>query len=496
MQKKTDIQNGWDFMAQLMGTDLATQRAFLEYVNTANENTAIANINIHLEQINNAIDELTRNINEHPSLNLGIEQFKGFVAEEFHSGTFNIDAIRKFSDHRTFALHENGYGTVDVGSNFGKSFSFKYANAAKDAENYQAALNPETRMPKYHQQERVIAAEQLDEAKEWAKKRAMKDMYNRPDVAKSHVENSKHLVGQITDDEGVTSQKLSIQESKEIAREAKNGGFDPEKHGIAKEEYLAEVRADYLNQALKAGLTAAAITAITQIVPELYKAIDYLIKHGEIDVKQLKQSGKAILSASGESFLRGSIAFGVQMTLQEGLFGETLKNVNPSIVGAVVSIVLGTIKNSLLVAAGKITAKEMGVKFVDSLFVTSGFLAGGTIGQLLFPELPGIAFALGSLIGCTISVVYNIGKKKLISFCAETGFTCFGLVEQNYQLPDEVLNDMGIGTAKISRSNIAKISVDKVNLSDAVGRTPYETVNLTMLRRGVIGVNTIGYVLE
>lgn len=495
MQKKTDIQNGWEFMAQLMGVDLATQRAFLEYITTANENAAIANINVHLEQINNAIDELARNINEHPSLNLGIEQFKGFVAEEFHAGTFNIEAIRQGSEHRAFTLQETGYGSVDIDTNFGKAYSLKYTNLPKDAEAYQAVVNPETRMPKYHGHERLIADEQLDEAKWWAERRANKDMFNRPDVAASHTETSDHLVGQVSDDEGVHSQKLSIKESKEIAREAKDGGFDPEKHGITKEEYLAEVRADYLNQALKAGLTAAAITAITQIVPELYKAIDYLIKHGEIDVKQLKQSGKAILSASGESFLRGSIAFGVQMALQEGLFGETLKNANPSIVGAVVSIVLGTIKNSLLVAAGKMTAKEMGVKFVDSLFITSGFLAGGAIGQLLFPELPGIAFALGSLIGCTISVVYNIGKKKLISFCAETGFTCFGLVEQNYQLPDEVLNSMGIGTAKISRSNIATTSVDKVTSNDVVGRTPYETVNLTVLRRGVIGVNKIGYVL-
>lgn len=44
---------------------------------------------------------------------------------------------------------------------------------------------------------------------------------------------------------------------------------------------IDEVRINYVNQALKAGLTAASITAITQIVPELYKAIDYLIKHGE-----------------------------------------------------------------------------------------------------------------------------------------------------------------------------------------------------------------------
>lgn len=485
-------------MAQLMGVDLATQRAFLEYMNVANENATISDINLHIQEINKAIDQLAKSINEHPSLNLGVEQFKGFVAEEFHTWTFNIDAIKKGSEHRAFTLHKTDYASVDIDTNFGKAYSLKYANLPKDAENYQSTLNPQTRTSKYHGHERLIAAEQIDEAKWWAERRANKDMFNRPDVAESHRETSKHLVGQVSDDEGVISKKLSIKESKEIAREAKDGGFDPEKHGITRETYLTEVRADYLNQALKAGLTSATITAITQLVPELYKAIDYLIKHGEINVKQLKQSGKQIISASGESFLRGSIAFGVQMALQEGLFGEPLKSIDPTVVGTVVSIVLGTIKNSLLVAAGKMTKKEMGIKFVDSLFISSGYLVsmkiGGAISQALFPELPGIGYAIGSLLGCTIAVAYNIGKKKFISFCVETGFTCFGLVEQNYEIPDEILNEIGITTAKVSRSNVKTSTVDKIQSNDVVSRHYYETVNLTVLRRGIIGVNKIGYV--
>ena len=134
----------------------------------------------------------------------------------------------------------------------------------------------------------MIAPEQVEDAKAWAVRRAGKDMLTRPDVAASHEYVKDHLVGTVSDGEGVESQALSIKESKEIAREAKDSGFDPEKHGIAKETYLAEVRIDYLNQAVKAGLTAATITAITQLVPELYKAIYYLIKYGEIDVNQFK----------------------------------------------------------------------------------------------------------------------------------------------------------------------------------------------------------------
>lgn len=495
MTELQDVRYGWEFMAKLMGNDLASRSAYTDYTTNVLQNQQIAAQNLRIQEINTAIDELARNINEHPHLNLEVEQFKGYVAEEL----FLVDALKKGSKHMAFTLQDNGYGSVDIGTNFGKSYSLKYSNLAEKAENYQAILNKETHLPKYQGQERLIAPEQVDEAKVWTSRRAIKDMYTRPDVSASHKDTGDHLVGVVSDGEGVQSQELSIREAKAISKEAKNGGFDPEKHGISKEVYLAEVRVDYLNQAVKAGLTAATITAITQLVPELYKAIDYLIKHGKITLNQLKRTGCKVISTSGEAFLRGSIAYGVEMAIQEGLFGEGLKAVNPSVVGVAVTVILGTIKDSLLVAAGKMTSREMGIQFVDTLVVSSGYLVsmkiGGVITQALFPELPGIGFAIGSLLGCSVAVVYNIGKKKLISFCVDTGFTCFGLVEQNYKLSDEVLKELGIDTVKIGKAKVRRTEIKRTEATTNVGRTSYETVNMIVLRRGVIGVNKIGYVL-
>lgn len=495
MIKQDDFQYGWDFMAKLLGTDVAANLANSDYLTNLYQNQAIHLQNEHIQEINDAIDLLARNINEHTHLGLDVEQLKGYVAEEWHSGTFNIDALRKGSEHRTKVLHENTYGSVDVDTNFGKSYSLKYSNTADKAENLQASLDPDTRLPKYGTQERLIAAEQVDDAKSWATRRAAKDLHNRPDVAESHMDTGEHLTGIITDGEGVESKELSIKESKQIAKEAKGDGFDPEKHGYHKESLLDEARIDYINGALKAGLTAATITAITQIVPELYKAIDYLIKHGEINIRQLKQSGVKVISTSGEAFLRGAVAYGVQSAIEQGFFGEALKGANPTIVGTVVAVVLGTVKDSILVATGKITPREMGAKFVDSVVVSSGYLVGGLIGQALFPELPIVAYAIGSLLGCSIAVVYNIGKKKLISFCIDTGFTCFGLVEQNYELPERILHDMGVHTIPIPKTEISTVSVEKTDTSAYYNITQYETVDIKVLKRGLIGVNKIGYVL-
>lgn len=206
-----------------------------------------------------------------------------------------------------------------------------------------------------------------------------------------------------------------------------------------------------------------------------------------------------MISTSGEAFLRGSVAYGVQAAFQQGLFGEALKSADPTIVGVAVTVVLGTIKNSIMVAAGKMTAAEMGMQFVDTLIVSSGYLVsmkiGGMIAQALFPELPGIGYAIGSLLGCSLAVVYNIGKNKFISFCVDTGFTCFGLVEQNYELPDEVLREMNVDTARIGRARVGTASVPRTQSTVNIKRAPYETIDITVLRRGVIGVNKIGYVI-
>lgn len=499
MSRLEDVKYGWDFMAQMLGADLASHSAFSEYMANMAQNESVNLQNIRIQEINDAIDRLAKSINEHPHINLNVEQFKGFVAEEWHAGTFNIDALRKGSERRAWTLQDNGYGSVDVETNFGKEYSLKYSNTAKDAENMQAALNGDTRAPKYQGQERLIASEQVEEAKAWAHRRGSKDIENRPDVSKAHMDTEEHLVGKISDGEGIESSDLSIKESKRIAEEAKDGGVNLEKRGYIKDPLLDEIRINYVNQAMKAGLTAAAITAITQIVPELYKAVDYLIKHGEIDLNGLKKSGQKVISASGEAFLRGSIAYGVEMAIQNGMLGETLKGTNPFVVGVAVTVILGTIKDSILVAAGRMTAAEMGMHFVDTLVVSSGYLAsmkiGGVIAQVLCPELPGVGYAIGSLLGCSVAVVYNIGKKKLISFCVDTGFTCFGLVDQNYEIPEDVLAKMGVHTIPVPRTEISRTDVNLASVNTYVNKSEYETVDITVLRRGIIGVNKIGYVL-
>ena len=244
------------------------------------------------------------------------------------------------------------------------------------------------------------------------------------------------------------------------------------------------------------------ITMAIQLAPDIYKAIDYLIKHKELDVQQLKAMGKKAISSAAEGFLRGSVSFSLVTLCKTGKFGAALKSADPMMIASTVAIVLETIKNGIAVANGKMTAREMGGAFVDSVITTVGFVAGmqigaqigGAIGQAIGFQLPILGYIIGSLVGCAFSVAYNYGKKKLISFCVDTGFTCFGLVEQDYTLPPEILEEMGVDIIPIQRTDVSRTNVQTIQLDNGIGRTNYETIDIKLVRRGVIGVNKVGYV--
>ena len=301
----------------------------------------------------------------------------------------------------------------------------------------------------------------------------------------------------ITTKDGTKSRTATRKELEEIAGESKKQDFKASEHGVTAE---SAIRTEYLlKQALKAGYTAAAVTVAVQLTPEIYKAIDYLIKHGELDIPQIKRMGTKGISAGAEGFLRGSVASSLKIMCDAGMLGEMFKGINPIVLGTVVALVMQTVKNSILVAAGKMSTQQMGAAFVDTVVISGEYLLGihigGLIGQTLGFELPVVGYLLGSLIGTSFCVIYNIGKKKLISFCVDTGFTCFGLVEQNYELPEDVLKEMGIETIPIQRTQMEMTDVPRTQVMGTdIEKSEYETIDITVLRRGVIGVNKIGYV--
>lgn len=481
MQSKSELQQGWEFATNIMGADIATNMG-LEYV----------------EAVEVAIKQLEDNINKHQYRNLGIGQLQGYMLEEWGAGTFNVDAVAAGSSDRASVLHSTIKDSVDIQLNSGESYSAKsYVNASKTAK-AQARLSSETGQASYHNQGRLIPSDQLSDARDAAHREALRNQSVRPDVAEAYSETESRLTDVIKNREGVSSKGASRKELEDIALESKSKSFDVEKHGVNAD---SAIKSEYLlKQALKAGYTTAAITLAFQLAPEIYKAVDFLIKNGELDIRQIKGMGTKGISAGAEGFLRGTVSSSLLIACEKGALGEAFRKIDPTLLGTVVALVMQTVKNSILVAAGKMSAQQMGAAFADTLIISGGYLAGahigGLIGQALGFELPVVGYLLGSLIGTSFCVMYNIGKKKLISFCVDTGFTCFGLVEQNYELPDDVLHEIGVETISIPRTKIERTEIPRTQpLATGLSKAQYETIDITVLRRGVVGINKVGYVL-
>ena len=146
----------------------------------------------------------------------------------------------------------------------------------------------------------------------------------------------------------------------------------------------------------------------------------------------------------------------------------------------------------------RLSKSQRGIDVVSLTLGNSGFLVGQkigiAIGTLLNFQVPVVGYLIGSLIGTAFSVVYQIGKKKLISFCVDSGFTCFGLVDQDYSLPESVLKGLGIDVIDIPRTEVPTTNLQRTEVRSQLSSTPLETINISMIKRGIISVNKVGYI--
>lgn len=166
------------------------------------------------------------------------------------------------------------------------------------------------------------------------------------------------------------------------------------------------------------------------------------------------------------------------------------KDVDSSIVGAVVVLAMNVIKGSFDVAIGKKTRTELANEIVNDTFISACALIGGGVSQM-FIEIPVRGYLIGSFVGSVVGAfTYDYGYKKTLTFCIDTGFTLFGLVEQDYTLPDDIIKEIGIETFDCESFEIEGFKPDSFE-AETFAFDTFEPDNLgiTFLRKGVIEVS-------
>ena len=427
----------------------------------------------YVGRISDACKELEDNINKFKGFETGIKQLKGDIQEFRSSGTFNINAALNESEYQTVVDRSHGYASADITTNWGEEYGLKALyNGTVSAkaqsisqfqrfmeyraisgrtdltfENFliEKGLDPEKVLasdPIYSGQMRLIPSDQLEEAIAFLKKQIANKSITNPDEVRRYQETLDKLTARITAPDGTQSAEATTQELLDIAEKAKRGEYDAAEDGFSTEQ-LVKIE-HILNQGIKAGLTAATITLVLKTAPEIYKCLDELLSNGSVDEEQLKELGFAALDGSTEGFIRGFVSATVTTSCSAGLWGEALKTVSPEVVGAMTVIIMNTLKDSFLLAKGTLTKDEFTYNLQRNIFVTACGLGGGAVLQACLPMIP-FAYLLGNFVGSMVgSFAFVAYDKAVLSYCVSSGSTFFGLVNQDYTLPDEVLREVGI----------------------------------------------------
>lgn len=502
----------------------AFEEGFAFYAKQAGVQIAGFEGEAYVGRVDEEIAKLIQDLNAFDGFKTKPDMLKGDIAEFWHSDTFNVNAVARGTVSRTVVDRSHDFASPDISSNFGEIFGLKYykdgvASAQQQAKSvferfheYRLAGGNDTlndflekrgfgddsvlHDPIYAGQVRVIPKEQLETACEWLRRKIATESTIRPEQVERYKDTLNMLSDRLRDGQGTESIPLTETDAKDLAILAKDGDVTAEELellGVSADEVI---RFEYLaRQAFKSGLSAATISIVLNVAPEIYKAISYLVQNGELNEKQFQRIGFAAIKGGSEGFVRGTVSAAITVACKSGMLGSALEGISPSLVGMATVLAMDTMKNAFHVATGEMTRSALAQKLVNELIISSAALAGGTIVQA-FIEIPVVGFMIGSFVGSAVgSFAYNCGYSAVMSFCVDTGFTMFGLVKQDYALPEDVLEDIGIDVFKYEKflpvqfqqQHFSAITFERQKLEA-------NTLGIRILRRGVIGVSEVGYI--
>lgn len=522
------------------------ENGYKAFANMGGVNQAVFVGDGYVGNVENAIDELQKSINELSKDGRHIAQLKGIVAEFWHAGTHNIIAEREDVSAKVEVLESKVVGSVDIKGNWDNSdFGLKFLKDGKAAgkahaeiyrakyekfcksqikkghqpisyeeyfqkeyEKYLTECVKQKRTPQnidevfpgykdhnnplYMGQYRIIAKDQIEEAKAWLKRKIHEETNSArsSEQVKRYQETLNKLTDRIKSNEGSESIPISKEEAEELARLAKEGGFDPADWGLTTENLIKWE--NIMKQANKAALTAALISIVLEVAPELLKTIEKAFSDEGANADDFKRVGFAALKGSTLGYIRGSIAAATTIACKSGKLGTTLKDANPSVIGVIVVLTMNTIQNATLMALGHTTKQEFAIECIQDLFTTSCAVALGVALQSLLS----LGYMLGSFIGGIVgSFAYQKVHNCTMSYCINTGCTFFGLVKQDYTLPKEVIEDMGLEVFKYEKFEYKFFEYKTFEYKTfQYKKFEYTPINIRFIRRGVIGVNTVGFV--
>lgn len=336
-----------------------------EYLHGLDEAIKSAN-----ESMYNTITTKSGLINQNPNLD-------GFIAEQYHVNSFNLEAKLKGSEYRSeVVLPKDGqtYGknSVDIvikdkSGKIVKRYQSKYC---ADAQSTQRALDNGD----YRGQRKLVADGQA------------KDINNATECIESP--------------DGIKSKPLSKQSAKDLQQEAQSGNWNELNWNEYKTKDLA---IGIGKQAGYAALQGAAIGAGLELATKVW--------NGE-EIKGEEVVEKAI--TSGADFgIKAATAGALKVGVEKGIINVIPKGTPAGTIANIAYVAIENVKVLTKVANGELTLKEGFEKMEQTTVATVAGIAAGAKGAAVGAQI-GLAFgpigaAVGGFVGGTVG--YIAGSK-------------------------------------------------------------------------------------
>lgn len=501
--------------------------------------TGAVRTDIWVDSINNTIEDMTKNMLKiAEEKNLQINQLQGFIAEIWHTQTYNTNATIHHSDNHAKQPDSNAYASPDIeisnkkeklyfSSKSNKTASNSYReqaatpwerynelriNAEKNGKSYMTFdeflekrdlnVDKTAKMSMYQGQGKIIPTEQLKDAQTLLTKKINSLKFNTSPTQETEIQIARYeevlktLTDVISDGDGNSSLPLTHKQAMALAKAAKAGAIDKElfeKCGLDINKMISAK--DIVQESLTAGLSAVTLSISISIAPIIIDTVSMLIAEGEIDAELLKSGGIKSLTGSTRGFLSGSLSAAITACCKTGKLGENLIDADPLIVSSLVVITMGTIESAIKLAAGKIDKGEMARELMQMYITTIFSYVGGTALAFILKGFP-LAYMLGSFVGSIIGgYLYKVNENLFLSFCIESGCTFFGLVDQNYELPQSAFDELGLEQFDFEHLEINPFQYNHFKPNRfSFNQFNYNHVEINILRRDLIGVYNIGYV--
>ena len=437
-----DMKEASNILSQYNETMIYETAAIKEAQLVANVLSA-KSVNNYVDTVNNAIDSAnktlmesittkTGNINQNPNLD-------GFIFEEYHTGTFNIDTAVKQKSYHAEALKPElgesyGKNSIDLIIEDSGKYVKKYsAKAYKNAKESAKAFYDKITGYKYKFQSKLVPTDQVG------------DIANSVDKIKYNNVESK----------GITKAEI-----KDIQNDLQSGNKKADIFNFKKDVNNISISKQIGKQAMVNGTMGLGIGMVANVGINI-------IQGKELEIEEVIEAGVKTGASMGiATAVAGGIRVAVEKRVIPTVFSKMLTN---NTIGAIAASSMDIIETAFKLGSGEISlgkaVKDIG-KSVGTAYgaiVASGW---GYAGGMAIVGMIGLGTigAVGTILGVGVSVVAG-------AICATVGSKVAGAITSGIGAVAETIIDGAVGIVKAGKEVVKSLASGVWNGVKAVGST-------------------------